>query len=37
VHQGIRVGLEPSNPKMGFLVKEIADRSEAAGDMLEVV
>ena len=25
---GIRVDLEPSHPKMGFLVKEVADRSE---------
>ena len=24
---GIRVDLEPSHPKMGFLVREVADRS----------
>jgi uroporphyrinogen-III synthase len=29
-HEGVRVDFEPSHPKMGFLVKEAAEKSAAS-------
>jgi uroporphyrinogen-III synthase len=33
-HEGVRVDFEPSHPKMGFLVKEAAEKSAASGKRL---
>ena len=33
-HEGVRVDFEPSHPKMGFLVKEAAEKSAASGKPL---